>query len=114
MMTLIHAQHNYQERIVYYSERDNVCQSGGFFADTIRLMLKIESSPASKKAMLGYTICADTIYDYNAIFVTDGALYSNRDLNDYIEFEQESRKVFHRDYLINIVAKLSHTDDNAC
>jgi hypothetical protein len=78
-------------------------------------MLSIDGSPFQKVKMYGYTVCSGTaIFCYNALLVSPGAIYQDPNLGDYIGFEQQSRKVFHQGYLINIVATLTHTDANDC
>ncbi len=47
IMVITMSQANYQERVIYYSERDNVC-SAGLEADTFELTIRLEGYPLLK------------------------------------------------------------------
>lgn len=67
LVASILAQPNYQERVIYYSETDNVCRAGQH-SDNIHLIINIDDTQTIKRDIDGFTLCDQWTLRYaNAI-----------------------------------------------
>lgn len=73
------AQPNYQDRIVYYSEQDNVCVIG-YESDMVALTLKLEDYPVIRTNEIGGTHCSHSVIYYRDGIMNGSLVYFNKDL----------------------------------
>ncbi len=86
LIGLIQAQPSYQERIIYYSEEDNVCRYGER-SDRINLIININDQVKRKRVINGGTMCQSWVFRYaNAIMPADTIYFLEEDTS--IRFPQ--------------------------
>ncbi len=84
LVNLNQAQPSYQERVIYYSEEDNVCRYG---SDKINMIININDQVKRKRVINGGTMCQSWVFRYaNAIMPADTIYFSEEDTS--IRFHQ--------------------------
>ena len=81
------AQPNYQQRVIYYSEEDNVCRFGAE-SDSINLIINIDNHSTIKANMAGNTLCQPASSHLAAIKPSSQAVFSSAANDTEIRFNQ--------------------------
>jgi hypothetical protein len=107
LIALIAGQPNYQERVIYYSEKDAVCCSP--YADMVNLIINLDDRDRLRRTVRGGTSCSSWTLTCSAAISPSSMMYLlNND--ERVDFHQETTRKYVLGLLHQIIQKVTVTN----